>query len=396
MKKYTKFDGKNILIWGYGREGKSTEEFLKNCCKPAKVDIFEGKREEFDENAYDYVIKSPGIVMDDDDPKFTSQTEIFLETYRDNVIGITGTKGKSTTSALLYQALKENLSQRVILLGNIGEPCLNYFEEIEDDTVVVFEMSCHQLAHVNVSPKVAVFLNIYEEHLDYYKTFEKYYAAKCNITKYQQNGDFFYVGAQVPVIETMAERIVIDVKDVPDFNLQILGNHNNYNALFAYRIATEIYDADGDAVKQSLSGFTGLDHRLKFIGSVNGVDYYDDSISTIPNAAIAALGAVENAYSIIIGGMDRGINYDSLIEYIKEHNEFYYIFAYASGKRIYESVGERENRICLENLEQAVEKAKEITPKGKACLLSPASASYGYFKNFEHRGEVFKELVMSV
>lgn len=395
MKKYTKFDNKKILIWGYGREGKSTEEFLKNCCNPESVDIFEGKRDEFDESQYDYVIKSPGIVMDDDDPRFTSQTEIFLETYRDNVVGITGTKGKSTTSALLYHSLKECLPQRVILLGNIGEPCLNYFDEIEEDTVVVFEMSCHQLAHVKVSPKVAVFLNIYEEHLDYYKTFEKYYAAKCNITKYQRSGDSFYVGDQVPVIETKADREVIKREDVPDFHLQILGDHNNYNALFAYRIATEIYKAEGKNVKKSLSSFTGLDHRLKFIGTVNGVDYYDDSISTIPNAAIAALGAVKNAYSIIIGGMDRGINYDSLIEYIKNHDEFYYIFAYASGKRIYESVGVRENRVCLDNLEQAVAKAKEVTPEGKACLLSPASASYGYFKNFEHRGEVFKELVMS-
>lgn len=393
MKKYSKFDDKKILIWGYGREGKSTEEFLKNCASPAKVDIFEGKRDEFNETDYDYVIKSPGIVMEEDDPRFTSQTEIFLETYRDNVIGITGTKGKSTTSALLYHALKECLPQKVILLGNIGEPCLNYYNEIDDDTVVVFEMSCHQLAHVNVSPKVAVFLNIYEEHLDYYKTFEKYYAAKCNVTKYQKSGDSFYVGDQVPEIETDAERIVINRSDVPDFNLKILGDHNNYNALFAYRIATEIYHADGEEVKKSLSEFTGLDHRLKFIGTVNGVDYYDDSISTIPNAAIAALGAVKNAYSIIIGGMDRGINYDTLIDFIKSHDEFYYIFAYASGKRIYESVGEKENRICLEDLEQAVAKAKEITPKGKACLLSPASASYGYFKNFEHRGDVFKELV---
>ena len=393
MKKYTKFDGKKILIWGYGREGKSTEEFLKRCCSPKQVDVFEGKREDFNEQEYDFVIKSPGIVMEEDDPRFTSQTEIFLETFRDNVIGVTGTKGKSTTSSLLYHCLNECMEQRVILLGNIGEPCLNYFDEIEDDTIVVFEMSCHQLAHVKVSPRVAVFLNIYEEHLDYYKTFERYYAAKCNVTRYQQKGDLFYKGDQVPKIETNAETRIIYRDQVPDYDLKILGDHNNYNACFAYRIATEVYGADGEKVRRSLKGFTGLDHRLKLIGTVNGVDYYDDSISTIPNATIAALNAVGNAYSVIIGGMDRGIDYDTLISFIREHDEYYYIFSYASGRRIYEAVGSRENHIYADDLKAAVDAAKKVTPKGRACILSPASASYGYFKNFEERGDAFKELV---
>lgn len=394
MKAYTKFDGKKILIWGYGREGKSTEEFLKKCTKPLSVEIFEGKRDEFNEKEYDYIIKSPGIVLESDDERFTSQTEIFLESYRDNVIGITGTKGKSTTSALLYHCLKETLDRKVILLGNIGEPCLNYYQEIDEDTIVVFEMSCHQLAHTKVSPHVAVFLNIYEEHLDYYKTFEKYYMAKCNVTKYQGEKDYFYVGDQVPFIETAADKIIIKRDNVPDFALSILGDHNNYNALFAYEIATKVYGAESEKVKESLKGFTGLDHRLKFIGNVDGVDYYDDSISTIPSAAIAALLAVKNAYSIILGGMDRGINYDLLIDFIKEHNEYFYIFAYASGKRIFDEVGDADNRVYVEDLEKAVDIAKKITPKTKACLLSPASASYGYFKNFEERGDVFKELVM--
>lgn len=105
MKTITKFDGKSILIWGFGREGQSTKHFLSRCCKPSNVDVFEGKREGIDENKYDYFIKSPGIVMEEDSPKYTSQTEIFLENYRDHVIGITGTKGKSTTSSMMYHVL---------------------------------------------------------------------------------------------------------------------------------------------------------------------------------------------------------------------------------------------------------------------------------------------------
>ena len=153
MKTYDKFTGKRILIWGYGREGKSTEHFLARFCRPEKVDIFEGKREDINEDLYDYIVKSPGIVMDDDDPKYTSQTQIFLENFRLNTVGITGTKGKSTTSALLHHVLAA-AGRKTVLLGNIGEPCLDYFDQIDDDTVAVFEMSCHQLAHVTISPHI--------------------------------------------------------------------------------------------------------------------------------------------------------------------------------------------------------------------------------------------------
>ena len=111
-----KLNGKRILIWGYGREGKSTERFLQKCCKPSSVDIFEGKRNEINEDNYDYIFKSPGIVMHEEHPKYTSQTEIFLEAFRDNVIGITGTKGKSTTSSMLYHVLSNCLDRKVISL----------------------------------------------------------------------------------------------------------------------------------------------------------------------------------------------------------------------------------------------------------------------------------------
>ena len=129
MDRYDRFDGKRILIWGYGREGKSSEKFLKRFCDPASVEVFEGKREDIDEDKYDFIIKSPGIVMLDCNEKYTSQTQIFLECFRDNTVGITGTKGKSTTSALLHHVLT-SAGADTVLLGNIGEPCLDYFNEI--------------------------------------------------------------------------------------------------------------------------------------------------------------------------------------------------------------------------------------------------------------------------
>ena len=386
------FDNEKILIWGYGREGQSTSHFLKRCATPSGVDVFEGKREDIDEKNYDHIIKSPGIIMEEDNPKYTSQTEIFLNAHRDRTIGITGTKGKSTTASMMYHVLSECLPDKnVILLGNIGEPCLDYYDEVDSDTIVVFEMSCHQLAHTKVSPHIAVMLNLYEEHLDYYKTFDKYFEAKKHVTMYQDEQDYFYVGDEVPVFDTKAQKRVVKWDETPEFELKVLGGHNNYNAYFVYRIATEIYAIDGEKVKNALKSFNGLAHRLQYIGEVDGISYYDDSISTIPNAAIKALESVENAVTILIGGMDRGINYDMLIDFINEHHEFNYIFSYDSGKRIFDSVKKSSNCFYVTDLEEAVFLSKEITQKGKAVILSPASASYGYFKNFEQRGECFKE-----
>jgi len=391
MNNYDRFNEKRILIWGFGREGKSTRQFLEKYCKCASVDVFEGKREDINEDAYDFIVKSPGIVMDDDDPKYTSQTQIFLENFRNNTVGITGTKGKSTTSSLLYHVLKE-AGRKCLLLGNIGEPCLDHFGEIDDETIVVFEMSCHQLAHISVSPHIAVFLNLFEEHLDYYKTFDRYFAAKANITKFQTKDDLLFVGKNVPALETKAGRQTIDPKNVPGYDLAILGHHNDYNAHFVYEIASKVYGVPDDVIRKALSGFTGLAHRLQFIGTKNGIACYDDSISTIPSATIEALSCVPNAQTVIIGGMDRGINYDDLIAYVNTHDMFNYIFAYESGKRIYEGINRTDNCYCVEDLEKAVELAMKITQSGHALVLSPASASYGYFKNFEERGDKFRML----
>ena len=388
---YEKFNGKRILIWGFGREGKSTKSFLEEHCAPSVIEVFEGKREDINEDSFDYIVKSPGIVMDDDDPKYTSQTQIFLENYRDNTVGITGTKGKSTTSAMLCHVLS-SCGKKAVLLGNIGEPCLDHFGQIDKDTIAVFEMSCHQLAHVNVSPHVAVFLNLFEEHLDYYKTFDRYFAAKANITRYQTAGDILFDGQNVPALSTLANEIRIDAENVPDYDLKVLGHHNDLNAHFVFMIASNVYGIDAEAIKNALRDFSGLPHRLMHIGTLDGIDYYDDSISTIPSATTEAIGAVPNAATVLIGGMDRGINYDTLIDFVNSNTKYNYIFSYDSGKRIYDSIVKTDNCIYKETLAEAVECAKSITRKGGAVILSPAAASYGYFKNFEERGDVFRQL----
>lgn len=383
--------GKKILIWGYGLEGKSTERFLRNFCQPESITIYEGKLEGICRENFDYIIKSPGIIMQEEDPRFTSQTELFLRQFRSQVIGVTGTKGKSTTSSMLYTVLKACCNRNVVLLGNIGLPCLNYYEDITEDTIIVYEMSCHQLAHTRVSPHIAIFLNLFEEHLDYYGTLDNYFQAKYNITRYQKPEDFFLTGENVPTIATQAQAVTIQKEH--SYHLRINGMQNEYNAEFVFYVAVTLFGLAEKEVLHQMEQFQGLPHRLEHVGTINGVRYYDDSISTIPEATICAINSIDNVQTVLIGGKDRNINYDSLIHFIGQNPDITFICMYASGKRIYESVNNDANCHYTEDLQGAVQMAKALSPKGSACLLSPAAASYGYFKNFEERGDAFKKLI---
>lgn len=389
MKILSALNGKNVLIWGFGREGKATKTFIDKHCNNTLYDVYEGDKDGIDESKYDYIIKSPGIPYLTDDPKYISETTLFVDEFKDQIIAITGTKGKSTTSSLLYKVLKD-LGRDVILVGNIGNPCFDYYDQIKEDTIIVFEISAHQLITVKSSPHIGVFLNLYEEHLDYYKTMDNYFNAKSNITNFQTSKDFLLVGKDVPTIRTNASVIKIESKE--KFNLMILGDHNQYNANFVYYIATELLKLDKDKVKESMSTFKNLGHRIEFVGNYNGIDYYDDSISTIPQATINAINSIPNVNTVLIGGMDRKINYDILIDFIRE-NRLNYIFMYASGKVIFDEVKDLDYCFYKKDLKSAVRLAKQITIVKHACVLSPAAASYDSFKNFEERGDMFQKLV---
>ena len=403
------FEGKRILIWGYGREGKSTEKWLSGHTSPKSVTIFEGKPEEMLAGAgedADIIIKSPGIVWppkgadvkacEEISAKITSQTEIFLHEYRMKTIGVTGTKGKSTTVSMLAHVLGELSGKKVILAGNIGLPCLDYFDDAAGDSIVVLELSCHQLKDAKTAPHISVFLDLYEEHLDYYGTMDAYFGAKSHIITRQIAGDRAYIGENVPAIDSASEqiRVIPGEKDLEGIELSLFGDHNKINAYFVKKICCDEFGLSEDAVINSLRNFEALPHRMKKLGTFAGRNWYDDSISTIPEAAISAAESIPDAQVILVGGMDRGISYSVLEDYMKEHPEYIFICMYATGERIVKELGESLPNVCYEaDLEAAVNKAYEITDPGRGCVLSPAAASYGYFKNFEERGQVFEELV---
>ena len=396
MKITEKLDNKRILIWGCGREGKSSEKFLKEHCPGAVYKMVEGSEEEILSQAsgYDFILKSPGIITHVEEPKYISQTRLFMEEFGPQVIGITGTKGKSTTSSLLYHVLHDvRKTGNAILCGNIGLPCFDYYDDISENSLIVYELSCHQLSDLEFSPHVAVFLNLYEDHLDRYITMENYFRAKKNITIHQGPEDFLYYGNDVPEIDTQAKKTRLDFDTSMTFDMKLKGAHNQFNATFVYRICTEIFALDPQEVRRSIETFSGLHHRLEYVGNFDGVDYYNDSISTIPQATIQAATSISNTGTLLIGGMDRGIDYTSLIAFISEHPEYQYICAYESGERIYREVGDLPYCHLVSDIKESVDLARKITPKGKAVIMSPAAASYTHFKDFEARGEKFCQIL---
>ena len=343
--------------------------------------------------------------------------------------GITGTKGKSTTTTLMHHILRES-GYPAILAGNIGIPVFDILHEITDESVFVIELSCHQLEYMTVSPKWAVLLNIYEEHLDHYGTMEKYIAAKENVYRNQKPGDVLFVNPEikpsadacrasvktVAVAGDGATDVVLslpeDKKDtefslsyhdrsctVVENRISLLGEHNYLDIAYVYGMCCEFGISDEDFLK-GLQTYVPLPHRLQYVGCVDGISYYDDSISTIDETTIQALNTIKNADTVLVGGMDRGISYVNLEEYLNQSSVAHIILMEATGKRIYEEImrdypefAHKERLYVVEHMEDAVSLAKEITKKGGSCILSPAAASYGIYKNFEERGDAFVRLL---
>lgn len=386
-------EGKRVLLWGHGVEGKATEAFIRGHCEVRSLEVYEGGQEGIDEDAFDVIVKSPGIREERWNGKYTSATEIFLRAFAAQTIGVTGTKGKSTTATLLHRVLAAAQGRPAVLVGNMGIPCLGAWDDIGAETIVVFELSCHQLDHLRVSPHVAVFLNFHEEHLDRYGTPERYFEAKAQIARHQKAGDRLFAGEGVPAIGTAATAERVPSVPRKPFEMLLAGAHNQTNAGFAERIATGLYGCREEDVRAAIAGFRGLPHRMEYLGRKGGVDYYDDSCSTIPEATMAAAGGIANVRTVLVGGMDRGIDYGALERFVREHPEVQFICMHESGRRIHDAVAPLANCHYREDLAGAVALAKEVTPAGGACILSPAAASYGHFRNFEERGDAFRALV---
>ena len=448
-----RIENQKVIILGFGKEGISTYRFIRRHFPKMKLVVADGnenlKTDDFEGdkhvkfikgagydrnlNPYDLIFKSPGISFNQLDyyiesEKITSQTNLFLEYFHEQVVGITGTKGKSTTASLIYHILSHS-RDNVFLAGNIGTPFFDIVEQLTPESIVVAELSAHQLEFTHHSPDYAVLLNIYQEHLDHFNSFNNYQNAKTNVFKFQHAGNFLvyngddehipgwvkgnqpesdtcvfgtqihpglHVRCRNHLIRFMNDGEIVDEYDLIDYK-NLPGTHNYFNIMAAIAICRRLGVKHKD-IMAALQTFKGLPHRIEFVGEFNGIEFYNDSISTIPESAIAAVKALRGVETLILGGHDRGIDYQVLIDFLKENPIQNIAFTGPAGHRMLEMCREQsampQNFIETDDYEEIVRFCFERTPVGGTVLLSPAAASYNRFKNFEERGETFKQLVV--
>ncbi|MCL4354235.1 UDP-N-acetylmuramoyl-L-alanine--D-glutamate ligase [Patescibacteria group bacterium] len=447
--------GKKVAVLGLGLEGLSSLNFLVK--KGAKVTVCDQKEKsnidttylkaveklgatlktgsEYLNNLkdYDLIVRSPGIKLDNinkqelnsNSPKITSQTNLFFELCPGKIIGVTGTKGKGTTSSLIYEMLKKE-GLDAYLVGNIGSPALDILDNLNDQSIIVYELSSFQLQDLKKSPHVAVMLMTVPEHLDYHQDMEEYVDAKRNIFRFQKSEDYAIVNYDYPAsnesdIYTDAkvlkvsreqelsdgayvrngsvyfkkdgkEEKIVDTKDI-----LLPGAHNLENVCAAV-IAASLLGVSKEEISSVLKTFKGLEHRLELVDTIGGVKYYDDSFSTTPETAIAAILAFSDPEILILGGSSKNSDFTELGRIISEAKNIKAIIGigeeWEQMKKQFPFSSFRFPVIeGAKNMETIVKAATKIAKIGDVVLLSPACASFSMFKNYKDRGEQFKSEV---
>ncbi len=392
---------KNVLILGYGKEGKATEAFLKARYPDLKVEIgdqatdanYLSKQEEFD-----FVIKTPGISKTKVTRPYTTATNLFFAERESRttalraVVGVTGSKGKSTTASLIAHLVEGRL------MGNIGKPMLtSLLEKHKPGEIFVLELSSYQLDDLEYSPDIAVVTNLFPEHMTYHGGLEKYYEAKRNIVNHQREEDVFVYNPANARLKEWAKaargHTVAFTKDLPlkVAEIPLLGEHNRDNVRAAVTVARMLGVSDA-LIKKRIQSFKSLPHRLEFVGTFKKIHFYDDAISTTPESTIQALKALKKVDTIFLGGEDRGYEFGELEKTLRKMKVRNVVLFPETGARMLKS---RTGFKIFEtrSMEDAVTFAYKQTASGKICLLSCASPSYSLWTNFEEKGEQFQKWV---
>lgn len=428
---HNKYKNKKIAILGFGIEGKDALKFFIE--KEAIVTIFD-RNEDLNPSGgesvpperwkigkdylkeglkgFDYIVRSPGVYpyipeivdAEKNGTIVTSAVKIFFDECPGRIIGVTGTKGKGTTSTLIYEILKKGGCD-VYLAGNIGKPMLELLPSLTDKSYVILEMSSFQLIDMNKSPHIAVVLNITEDHMDWHKNREEYIDAKKNIVKFQNEDDYAVLNDEYPDPLSFAKYTSAHKKYFSKYNLGFLngekfklrGEHNLENICASLHVA-EIVGISKDIIKETIINFKGLEHRLELVDTINGVSYYNDSFATGPQPTIAAINSFTEPETLILGGSDKGLNYKELGKVISEKQNIENVILIGdTGTKIGEEIkGKNIVNLGKTSMYRYIEVAKKLTPKGGVVILSPASASFDMFKNYKDRGNQFRKAVLSL
>lgn len=426
-----------VAIVGFGVEGQSAYRYYASqpdvditiYHKERPADLPEGVKVVLDAHAteltgYDVVLRSPPVAPSSlrTDARVTTVTEEFISVFgTERLIGITGSKGKGTMSALVF-AMLDAAGKRVHLGGNIGVPALDLLPDVKDGDYVVLELSSFQLWAMQQSPHIAVVGMITPDHLDVHADFDDYIGAKANIARHQTPEDIIiyhptnehskwiadqsqattklrYALPEAAHIEdghfVIAEQKVCSVNDV-----QIPGQHNLENICAALTVAWQVTQ-DVEALARAIREYKGLEHRIEFVRSVDGVDYYDDSFAASTSAAVVAAQAFEVPKVMILGGYDRGIDLAEMVQELTKLNLRKVLLIGQTApklRELFEAAGKGGlvEELGAVSMTDIVAKARSVAQKGDVVVLSPGSASFDMFKDYKARGNQFKEAVRAL
>lgn len=445
-----------ICILGYGTEGKATLDYLVKhgygnltvCDRnvdledilPQGVSCRLGKHYMEDLDEFDVIFRTPGIRYLDPHiqsailkgTEITSAMKYFLKIKNCQVVGVTGTKGKGTTSTLIFEMLKTKYKS-AYLAGNIGQSPLEFVDELTADSVVVLEMSSFQLQDLDASPDIAVFLNTTSDHLDYHADNFEYLSAKENILTHQdENGilvinkdyeysKYFKPLAKGKILEasrndkvkngaSVHKNNIVYIKDgketqiCPVKEMKLIGSHNIENILPATCVAMEMGVKVSD-IASVIRSFSGLPHRLELVRELNGIRFFNDSFSTTPETSMAAVDSFDEDTVLIAGGFDKGLDYeDWAIKILTKPNLTCVILIgdiagkmeeaiIDAEKKLGDAVGSPTKVLMRKTLEESVLDAYAQVKKPGVVVMSPATSSFGLFKDYKERGQRFRDIV---
>lgn len=427
---------KKIALLGAGVEGISTLNFLLSekitvsAILDQRQDSVSEIRSVLEENNielrtgdeyldglddFDILFKTPGIprlhpqlVKFKNQENIYNHTRLFFDLCPCSIIAVTGTKGKTTTTTLIYEIIKKS-GKDVHLGGNIGQPPLDFYQKLSEDSIVVLELSSFQTQDLHKSPHIGVILNVTQDHLDVKQTFkaashatlDEYIMAKTNLIVNQTENDFAVLHPQLPKIFSESgkgEKVIVNFSEAQNYPSKLLGSHNLENVATAVTVA-KLLDIPDEIIKLACAEFKSVMQRLELVREFNGIKYVNDSASTNPDSTIAAIKSFIEPIILIVGGSDKGLDYAELGGVIKNTSNIKKLVI------IGETTGKIQNAITgfsrivslgARNMSEILEQAKQSAQPGDVILLSPAAASFDMFKNSKDRGQLFTQLVMSM
>jgi UDP-N-acetylmuramoylalanine--D-glutamate ligase len=443
---------KRVLVVGLGRSGVASALFLKS--RGARVTVSDAKSEDqlreeipalldqgiavetggHGERTFqdqDLIVVSPGVPVDSSallqaralGAPVIGEIELASKFLSGRIVAITGSNGKTTTTTLIGEILAKS-GLKALVGGNIGTPAISLVPKATAETAVVLEVSSFQLETIHrFRPKIAVVLNVTPDHLDRHRTFAAYVDAKARILENQTSDDFAVLNADDPTCVELAARTRAqvfwfsrkreveqgafvrkahitfrrdnsDIQIVPVAEVPLKGAHNTENVLASICTAA-LMGCNPQRIRDAVREFKAVEHRLEYVTTVKGVEYYNDSKATNVDATIKALESFPGNIHLILGGKDKGSDYTLLNDLLRERVKSVYTIGTAAEK-IQSQIREAAAVVPAGTIEVAVRQAAAVAQPGEIVLLAPACASFDQFQNYEHRGRVFKELVLAL